>query len=101
MGNKVSLEDNLINLKMVSKQMLRSSKKCEKNEKEKLAKLKKVSTVKRNNKNDKKIIIIAIIINNNLNDTHVSVESFYLYSKNLDCYPLTFTFFFLRSSSFF
>lgn len=44
MGNKVSLEDNLIELKMVSKQMIRSSKKCEKNEKAALAKLKKVNT---------------------------------------------------------
>lgn len=41
MGNKVSLEDNLINLRMVSKQMIRSSKKCEKNEKAALSKLKK------------------------------------------------------------
>ena len=44
MGNKISLEDNLIELKMVSKQMVRSSKKCEKNEKAALTKLKKVRT---------------------------------------------------------
>lgn len=42
MGNKVSLEDELINLKIVSKQMQRSSKKCEKNEKAAIEKLKKV-----------------------------------------------------------
>ena len=41
MGNKVSLEDELINLKIVSKQMARSSKKCEKNEKAAIEKLKK------------------------------------------------------------
>ena len=33
MGNKVSLEENLIDLKIVSKQMVRSSKKCEQKEK--------------------------------------------------------------------
>jgi hypothetical protein len=43
MGNKVSLEEELINLRIVSKQMIRSSKKCEKNEKAALEKLKKVS----------------------------------------------------------
>ena len=43
MGNKVSLEDELINLKITSKSMQRSSKKCEKNEKKALEKLKKVS----------------------------------------------------------
>lgn len=43
MGNKVSLEDELINLKIVSKQMQRSSKKCQKNEKAAIEKLKKVS----------------------------------------------------------
>jgi len=42
MGNKVSLEEELINLRIVSKQMQRSSKKCEKNEKAALEKLKKV-----------------------------------------------------------
>lgn len=41
MGNKPSLEENLIELRMVSKQMVRSSKKCEKNEKAALDKLKK------------------------------------------------------------
>ena len=40
---KVSLEDELINLKITSKQMQRSSKKCEKNEKAAIEKLKKVS----------------------------------------------------------
>ena len=44
MGNKVSLEEELINLRIVSKQMQRSSKKCEKNEKAALEKLKKVLT---------------------------------------------------------
>lgn len=44
MGNKVSLEDEMINLRIVSKQMQRSAKKCEKNEKQALDKLKKVST---------------------------------------------------------
>ena len=43
MGNKVSLEDEMINLRIVSKQMQRSAKKCEKNEKQALDKLKKVS----------------------------------------------------------
>jgi hypothetical protein len=43
MGNRQSLEDEMINLRMVSKTMNRSSKKCEKNEKAALDKLKKVS----------------------------------------------------------
>lgn len=43
MGNKVSLEENLIDLKIVSKQMLRSAQKCEQNEKAAINKLKKVS----------------------------------------------------------
>jgi len=43
MGNQVSLEDEMVNLRIVSKQMQRSSKKCEKNEKAALQKLKKVS----------------------------------------------------------
>jgi charged multivesicular body protein 1 len=43
MGNSISLEEELINLRMVSKQMQRSSKKCEKNEKAAVDKLKKVS----------------------------------------------------------
>jgi charged multivesicular body protein 1 len=43
MGNKVSLEDEMINLRIVSKQMQRSSKKCEKNEKAAIGKLKKVN----------------------------------------------------------
>mmetsp|Transcript_36562 Transcript_36562/g.88605 ORF Transcript_36562/g.88605 Transcript_36562/m.88605 type:complete len:101 (-) Transcript_36562:552-854(-) len=42
MGNKVSLEDEMINLRIVGKQMQRSAKKCEKNEKAALEKLKKV-----------------------------------------------------------
>lgn len=41
MGNKISLEDEMINLKITSKQMIRSSKKCEKNEKAAIEKLKK------------------------------------------------------------
>lgn len=41
MGNKVSLEDNLIDMRITSKQMQRSSKKCEKNEKAAIEKLKK------------------------------------------------------------
>jgi len=41
MGNKISLEDEMINLKITSKQMIRSSKKCEKNEKLNIEKLKK------------------------------------------------------------
>ena len=45
MGNKVSLEDEMINLRIVSKQMQRSAKKCEKNEKAAIEKLKKVSDV--------------------------------------------------------
>ena len=42
MGNKISLEDQLIDLRITSKQMIRSSKKCEKNEKAAIEKLKKV-----------------------------------------------------------
>jgi hypothetical protein len=45
MGNKVSLEDEMVNLRIVSKQMQRSAKKCEKNEKAALEKLKKVSVM--------------------------------------------------------
>jgi charged multivesicular body protein 1 len=41
MGNKVSLEDELVNLRITSKQMQRSAKKCEKNEKAAIEKLKK------------------------------------------------------------
>ena len=52
MGNKISLEDNLIELKMVSKQMVRSSKKCEKNEKAALTKLKKVRRLIKNRFNN-------------------------------------------------
>lgn len=43
MGNKVSLEDEMVNMKIISKQMQRSAKKCEKSEKAALEKLKKVS----------------------------------------------------------
>lgn len=43
MGNKISLEDEMINLKITSKQMVRASKKCEKNEKSNIEKLKKPS----------------------------------------------------------
>jgi charged multivesicular body protein 1 len=42
MGNKVSMEEEMINLRIVSKQMARSAKKCEKNEKAAIEKLKKV-----------------------------------------------------------
>ena len=42
MGNSVSLEEELINLRMTSKQMQRASKKCEKNEKAAVVKVKKV-----------------------------------------------------------
>lgn len=41
MGNKISLEDEMINLKLAAKQMNRSSRKCEKNEKAAIEKLKK------------------------------------------------------------
>lgn len=41
MGNKVSLEEEMINLRIVSKQMQRSAKKCEKNEKAAVEKVKK------------------------------------------------------------
>mmetsp|Transcript_27389 Transcript_27389/g.50473 ORF Transcript_27389/g.50473 Transcript_27389/m.50473 type:complete len:203 (+) Transcript_27389:361-969(+) len=41
MGNSISLEDELINLKMISKQMQRASKKCGKKEKTAVKKLKK------------------------------------------------------------
>lgn len=42
MGNKISLEEQLIDLRITTKQMQRSAKKCEKNEKAALEKLKKV-----------------------------------------------------------
>ena len=42
MGNKVSLEEEMINMRIVSKTMQRSAKKCEKNEKAAIEKLKKV-----------------------------------------------------------
>jgi len=41
MGNKISLEEELVNLKITSKQMQRAAKKCEKNEKAAVNKLKK------------------------------------------------------------
>lgn len=41
MGNKISLEEEMINMRIVSKQMQRSAKKCEKNEKAAIEKLKK------------------------------------------------------------
>eukprot|EP00578_Thalassiosira_sp_NH16_P010454 CAMPEP_0181110250 /NCGR_PEP_ID=MMETSP1071-20121207/18618_1 /TAXON_ID=35127 /ORGANISM="Thalassiosira sp., Strain NH16" /LENGTH=205 /DNA_ID=CAMNT_0023194017 /DNA_START=189 /DNA_END=806 /DNA_ORIENTATION=- len=41
MGNSVSLEEELINLRLTSKQMQRASKKCDKNEKAAVTKLKK------------------------------------------------------------
>jgi hypothetical protein len=44
MGNKVSLEEELINLRITAKQMQRSAKKCESSEKAALDKLKKVSS---------------------------------------------------------
>jgi hypothetical protein len=42
MGNRVSLEEQLIDLRITTKQMQRSAKKCEKNEKAAIEKLKKV-----------------------------------------------------------
>lgn len=45
MGNKISLEDELVNLRITSKSMNRSSVKCRKNEKVALDKLKKVTDV--------------------------------------------------------
>ncbi len=45
MGNKISLEEELVNLKITSKQMQRAAKKCEKNEKGAVNKLKKVCVV--------------------------------------------------------
>lgn len=45
MGNRISLEEELVNLKITSKQMQRAAKKCEKNEKAAVNKLKKVSRV--------------------------------------------------------
>lgn len=47
MGNKISLEEQLIDLRITTKQMHRSAKKCEKNEKAALEKLKKVCARKR------------------------------------------------------
>lgn len=44
MGNKISLEDELINLRITSKSMNRSSAKCKKHEKAALDRLKKVCT---------------------------------------------------------
>jgi len=45
MGAKHSLEDDLITFKLTSKQMARSSAKCEKAEKVQLEKLKQVSDI--------------------------------------------------------
>ncbi len=44
MGNSVSLEDELINLRLTSKQMQNASKKCDKNEKAAVNKVKKVGS---------------------------------------------------------
>lgn len=44
MGNSISLEEELINLKITSKQMQRAAKKCESNEKAAVNKLKKVGS---------------------------------------------------------
>lgn len=44
MGNKISLDEQLIDLRIASKQMLRSAKKCEKNQQANIEKLKKVRT---------------------------------------------------------
>jgi charged multivesicular body protein 1 len=53
MGNKVSLEEQLIDLRITSKQMQRSAKKCEKNEKAAIEKLKKA--IKQGNSEGAKI----------------------------------------------
>jgi len=53
MGNKVSLEEQLIDLRITSKQMQRSAKKCEKNEKSAIEKLKKA--IKQGNSEGAKI----------------------------------------------
>ena len=53
MGNKVSLEEQLIDLRITSKQMQRSSKKCEKNQKAAIEKLKKA--IKQGNSEGAKI----------------------------------------------
>lgn len=53
MGNKVSLEDELINLRITSKQMQRSAKKSEKNEKANIEKLKQA--IKKGNSEGAKI----------------------------------------------
>jgi charged multivesicular body protein 1 len=42
MGAKISLEEQLIDLRITTKSMQRSAKKCEKNEKAAIEKLKKV-----------------------------------------------------------
>jgi len=73
MGNTVSLEDEMVNLRIVSKQMQRSSKKCEKNEKTALGKLKKVSSRLSLHRgiqssftdNDSNVIFISIILSFN------------------------------------
>lgn len=53
MGNKISLEEQLIDLRITSKQMQRSAKKCEKNEKAAIEKLKKA--IKQGNSEGAKI----------------------------------------------
>lgn len=68
MGNKVSLEDEMINLRIVSKQMQRSAKKCEKNEKAALDKLKKV----RSNRDEKPPIFESTLIPNLILSIHCS-----------------------------
>jgi hypothetical protein len=64
MGNKISLEDEMINLRIVSKSMQRSAKKCNKNETAALGKLKKVRLAKW-----KEFVALAP-----LHSTHVSLH---------------------------
>jgi len=56
---KASLEDEMINLRIVSKQMLRSSKKCEQSEKKAIKKLKAVRfTVKKSTSSLFRIVVL-------------------------------------------
>mmetsp|Transcript_19516 Transcript_19516/g.22336 ORF Transcript_19516/g.22336 Transcript_19516/m.22336 type:complete len:205 (+) Transcript_19516:145-759(+) len=73
MGNKVSLEDELINFKLVSKQMQRSSKQCEKKEKSALEKLKQA--IKQGNTDGARIYAQDAIREKNQALSHLRMKS--------------------------
>jgi len=73
MGNKISLEDQLIDLRITSKQMQRSAKKCEKNEKAAIDKLKKA--IKQGNSEGAKIYAQDAIREKNQALNHLRMAS--------------------------